>query len=449
MAKNKKRQLIRRILGWIIFTGIASGIGLYLYTREPTLDVTATPIKRGHIEQTIAAFSSGTVEPKLSSMIAAQTLGKVVAIPVKKGDRVQAGDILVVLESKMHELQVAQAETRLQQSELAATVLKNQYKNDQTRIQTLKRTRDIASLEFNKDKTLYEKENVGSESLVHLSEINYNQIEDTYQSLNHLLGLYPLRIAEAETGIKALELMVEQARLTREWAEVRAPFAGLVADIFVKIGESVGSGLGGSTSEGLLGAGAGVGTTMPGSPSLGTGSGGMNMASPMAVVHLVDDSDLYVKAPFDESAFGKIQIGQKVRIGIDAYPDEEFPGTVAFISSIVTRNLDRSRTFEVEILIEEGKEKLAPGISADAVIIADEKEDVLIVPTEALIREEEGYVIENGRAVRKQVSVGIGNWKEKEVLSGLREGDLLITSVSVKDLRDGVKVRVVESLEAR
>ena len=138
---------------------------------------------------------------------------------------------------------------------------------------------------------------------------------------------------------------------------------------------------------------------------------------------------------------------QKVRVTVDAYRDEEFPGRISFIAPIVTRNIDRSRTFDVEILIEGGKEKLVPGMSADVIVITDEKKDVLLVPSEALIREEEGYVIKNGYAVRRKVTVGIGNWLQREVLNGLEEGDQLITSISLKKLKDGIKVNVVEALE--
>jgi len=87
-------------------------------------------------------------------------------------------------------------------------------------------------------------------------------------------------------------------------------------------------------------------------------------------------------------------------------------------------------------------------MSADVIIVADEKDGVLSVPSEALIREEEAYVIENGRAVKRKVKIGIGNWQSKEVLEGLSEGELLITSVALKELKPGVKVRVVESLES-
>ncbi len=432
---------------WLLLAALVGAPAAYLYTREPSIDVTVMTLRRGRVEQTIAAFSAGSVEPKRSSMVSAETIGKVTAIPVQKGDRVKAGDVLVELENGQQTLQARQAEAQMHQLELAVRLLDQQRKNDEARVLTLKRTRDLAAYEFSKDKTLYEDTDVGSESMVNLSELNFNQMDDAYVAVNNLVNLYPLRIEEAGVAVTAGNVMLDLARLSLDWTKVRAPFAGLVADIYVEIGESVGGGLGGGLAGGAVSGkavGPGLGGAMPSMTAPG-----MSMGSAMAVVHLVDDSDLYVKAPFDEAVFGQLKMGQKVRVSIDAYRNEDFPGRVSAIAATVSRNVDLSRTFEVEVLIESGKEKLIPGMSADVIVVAEEKEDVLLVPTEALVREEEGYVIENGRAVRRRVEVGIGNWQQREVLGGLREGDMLVTSVGLRELRDGVKVNIVESLEAR
>jgi HlyD family secretion protein len=450
MAASKTFKLIRTLIGWIIFLSLIGGPAAYFYLKEPIIDVTVITLKRGPIEQTISAFSSGTVEPKVSSMVAPESIGKVMAVHVKKGQRVEKGDVLVELDCTQQSLQVAQAEARIAQANIGIRLLKEQYGNDQGRIEVLKRTRDLAAHEFGKDKKLLEKDDVGSESMVNLSEINYNQIDDTYKNLSNLVSLYPLRIQEAETALNGATLLLEQAKVAAEWTKVCAPFSGLIADTMVEVGEIVGGGLGAGLSGGLGGGammGGGMGAMGGAALAAGGGGGGLGGVSPLAVVHLVDDSDMYVKAPFDESTFGKLELGQPVRLTFDPYPDEEFPGRVSHIAATVTKNLDRSRTFEVEILIEKGKERLIPGMSADAVIIANSKDNVLYVPTEALIREEEGYVVEDGRAVRRKVTMGIGNWMTREVLDGLRENEVLITSVSVKGLRDGAKVNILSTLE--
>ena len=447
MAKSKALKFLRTLLGWAIFLTLVGVPATYFYMQEPIIDVTVTTLKRGHVEETVAAISAGTVEPEQSAMVAAETIGKVISIPVKEGMRVKKGDVLVELESTQQGYQVEQAQVRLEQTEVALKLLKQQYGNDLERIKTLKRTRDIAEAEFDRDKSLYEQKDVGSQSMVNLSEVQFNQMDDSYTALNNLLGLYPLRIEEAETGLRAIEIMKKQAATALDWTHVRAPFDGIVAKIYMEVGESVGSGLGGDMGGGSA---LSMGGGLAGAGGLaGGGMGAMSMPSPMAVAHIVDDSDIYVKAPFDEANFGRIQVGDKVRVTVDAYRDEEFPGEVSYIAPIVSRNMDMSRTFEVEIFIEEGKEKLVTGMSADVIVITEEKDDVLLVPTEALIREEEAYVIKDGRAEKRMITIGIGNWLVREVLGGVKEGETLITSISLKELTDGCKVNIVESLEVR
>jgi len=447
MAKSKALKFLKMLLGWAVFLALVGVPAAYFYMQEPVINVTVVTLKRGHVEETVAAISAGTVEPKKSAMVAAEAIGKVVAVPVEKGMRVKKGDVIVELESIQQGYQVEQAQARLEQTEVALKLLKQQYKNDLERIKTLKRSRDIAASEFDRDKLLYEQEDVGSQSMVNVSELQFNQMDDAYIALNNLLGLYPLRIEEAETGLRAIEIMKRQAATALDWTKVRAPFDGIIAEIYMEVGESISSEL-----SGYMGAGSALGgmdAGLAGAGGMGGGAGAMPMTSPMAVAHIVDDSDIYVKAPFDEANFGRIQVGDKVRVTVDAYRGEEFPGKVSYIAPIVSKNIDMSRTFEVEVFIEQGKEKLITGMSADVIVITEEKEDVLLVPTEALIREEEGYVVKNGRAEKRMITVGIGNWLVREALDGVKEGETLITSIALKELTDGCKVNIVESLEAQ
>jgi HlyD family secretion protein len=216
-------------------------------------------------------------------------------------------------------------------------------------------------------------------------------------------------IKSAGAGIEQLESALDVARESRNKAFVRAPFDGVVAKVNVEVGEAVAMG--------------------------------------MPLLKLVEDSDFFVKAPFDEANASQIRIGQVARVNVDAYRGTDFPGEVTFISPTVALNPDLSRTLDIDVRIAEGKDKFVAGMSADVVIIVQQKEGVLFVPSEALVREETAYVIENGRAVRRAVDVGIGNTYTREVLGGLEEGEMLITSVTEKGLRDGVRVRVVDSLD--
>jgi HlyD family secretion protein len=213
----------------------------------------------------------------------------------------------------------------------------------------------------------------------------------------------------AESNIEQLAAAVAVARAAREKAFVKAPFAGVVARIITDEGEAVSMG--------------------------------------MPLLQLVDASQCYVEAPFDEANAAEVKLGQNARINLDAYRDEDFTGTVEFISPVVSINPDLSRTLNVRIRVDEGAEKFLAGMSADVVLLVDEKESVVYAPTESLIRQEYAYIIKDGRAVRRDVTTGIGNWNTMEITSGLEAGDQLITSISLIGLEEGVRVRVVDSLE--
>lgn len=162
-------------------------------------------------------------------------------------------------------------------------------------------------------------------------------------------------------------------------------------------------------------------------------------------MYLVDNSDIYIEAPFDEANAGQISLNQKTRIELDAFPGQVFMGEIFEISPVITITKEFTRTFTVKVRFLEQGNFLA-GMSADVTVIVSEKDDVLYVPSESLIRDEFAYVVEGNYAVRRPVTLGIGNWETREIIEGLKEGDTIITSVGIKGLADGVKIKIVPSL---
>ncbi len=216
-------------------------------------------------------------------------------------------------------------------------------------------------------------------------------------------------VLSSRANIEQLEAAVTVAKAMQAKAFIRAPFSGVIGDIFVDEGEAV----------------------TPGVPLL----------------QLIQDSVRYVEAPFDEANAAELKVGQATRLNLDAYRGVDFPGEVEYIAPVVMLNPDLSRTLNVKVRVLEDQEKFIPGMSADVVVLVDEKENVLYLPSEALVRQRYAYVVENGIARRREVKIGIGNWKTTEILEGLEEGETVITSVSIKELQDGVKVRIVSELE--
>jgi RND family efflux transporter MFP subunit len=213
----------------------------------------------------------------------------------------------------------------------------------------------------------------------------------------------------AEANIEQLKAALNTAEAMRDKAFVRAPFPGVVARVITQLGEAV-----------VMG---------------------------MPVVYMVQAEGAYIEAPFDEANLESLKIGQPAEIEIDSMPGSTFKGTLTYIAPVVTMAEQLSRSLLCKVSIDESPEKFRHGMSADVTIITDKKDDVPFVPSEALVRDRYAYVVEGDRAVQRDVETGIGNWDQREILDGLKVDDTIITSISIKALKDGAKVQVVEALE--
>lgn len=415
MARQRRSNLGTRILvGLVVVVALATPAAYYSVHEEP-LDVTATTVERQRVEQTITAIASGTVMAKQDSRIAAAYMGTVAEVHVEVGDAVNKGDLLVELghgdldaQVTLAKANVNAARSMLEKAKLAAGV--NREINTTRVVQAEAQLRS-AEQDLKRATELLKQEAMPQSQFQQL-RLAVDVARENFAAAKASEGEHQIRLEEiksAKANVEQLEAALEVAEAMREKAFVRAPFDGVVGQLFLDIGESVSPG--------------------------------------MPVLQLVNKANLYVEAPFDESNASLVKPGQPARIGIDAYRDQEFEGVVAHVSPVVAVRPDMSRVLMVRVNIEEDVEKFVVGMSADITVISDVHDSVIACPSEALVREEYAYVIENGRAVRRDIEVGIGNWYSREIVSGLSEGDTLITSIGLRELADGRRVNVVEALE--
>jgi len=160
---------------------------------------------------------------------------------------------------------------------------------------------------------------------------------------------------------------------------------------------------------------------------------------------LVDLDRLYVRATVDEFDARQVRLGQEVRVTLEALPGRTLRGRLYKISPAVSGERQEARTFSVRVALEEGKEFVKPGMSADVEVIVARRRDALFVPTQAIL-EREGkkrvYVVADGHARATSVKVGESNWNSTEILEGLRQGDRVVINPDAPGLSDGGKVRV-------
>lgn len=158
---------------------------------------------------------------------------------------------------------------------------------------------------------------------------------------------------------------------------------------------------------------------------------GVNITPATATFTIADSSKMKFVANVDESDIGQVRIGQKVKLTLDAYPDEEFEGEVGKIAFAAITTKGGGTAFPVDILLPENeKEKFKIGMNGDAEMIIAQEKEVFTVPIET-IKEKNGkrYVeVIEGRSIKEvEVETGIESENEIQIIKGLVEGQVVIT----------------------
>jgi HlyD family secretion protein len=216
-----------------------------------------------------------------------------------------------------------------------------------------------------------------------------------------------------KAGCSAAKAAVEVAQAKREVAlaalqqtQLKAPFAGIVAEVNGEVGEFV--------------------TPSP-----------VGIPTPPAI-DLMDMSCVYVSAPIDEVDAPGIRIDMPARIVLDAFKKQEFSGRVRRIAPYVLDVEKQARTVAVEVAFDKPDECdcLLPGYSADIEIILKESENALRIPTEAVQEGNKVLVLTaQGVLEEREIKVGLSNWSWTQVSDGLEPQDQVVVSID----REGVK----------
>jgi HlyD family secretion protein len=376
--------LIRTIL-LSLAAAILVATGLWWAGRPKPIPVVLKEIDRGRVESSIANTRAGTVEACQRTKLSTIMGGRIELLAVKEGERVKKGQLLMKLwnddQQAQSTLALTQVETAKKRVAEACTVAAN------------------AEREAERQSTLRAKGFVSSAK------------EDAARSEAQAkrAGCDAAKADVAQTQAKVNATRVEQGRTI-----LYAPFDGTIAKIVGEVGEY----------------------STPSPPGVPT---------PPAI-DLIDDSCLYVKAPMDEVDAPKILAGQIVRISFDALPKKSFPGKVRRVAPYVSAVEKQARTVDIEATLDnpDAPGKLLVGYSADIEVILAIRENVVRVPTSALL--EGGRVLvggADGKLAERKVKTGLANWEYTEVIEGLAAGDRVVTSLE----RDGVKAGATFSTE--
>jgi HlyD family secretion protein len=212
--------------------------------------------------------------------------------------------------------------------------------------------------------------------------------------------------ASARAQITEAQAALQLAEIARKRADIRAPFAGALQQLYPEVGADM----------------------VPGSPAF----------------DLLDTTAARIETTIDEADASRIQVGQLAEMTLDAYPGVRFKGKVSLIAPAVAPDprLGTTRSLPIWIAVEPDP-RLRIGMSCTVEIIVAHKENVLFVPSQTVIGrgvERDVYRVEGGVARKLPVQTGISNWDRTEITSGLSEGDAVVTSLDSVGLSDGAHV---------
>jgi HlyD family secretion protein len=378
--------LIRRLLLAVLFVVLIAG-GVWWATRPEPVAVVFKEIERGLVESTIANTRAGTIEACQRTKLSTITGGRIEVLAVKEGDRVEKGQLLMKLWNDDQQAQKAWYVTQV------ATARQ--------------RVKEACTVAANAEREAERQASLRAKGFVSQAKEDSARSEAQARSAG---------CAAAKADVVQAEARVRLTRAEEGRTVLYAPFAGTIAKIVGEVGEY----------------------STPSPPGVPT---------PPAI-DLIDDSCLYVKAPMDEVDAPRIAAGQPVRISLDALPRQSFPGKVKRVAPYVSAVEKQARTVDIEATFDDptAPGKLLVGYSADIEVILDARENVVRVPTSALL--EGGKVLvagADGRLEERQVTTGLANWEFAEVLEGLAPGDRVVTSLE----RAGVKAGAYYSVDAQ
>lgn len=380
-----KKLLIAVVLigaGWLIFSQIAKKGG-----EQP--EYQTAQAEKGTLITTVSA--SGTISQGSSTSITSNASGIVAEVYVQNGDIVSVGEsiALVTLDKNSQ-----QQQTQAWASYLSA---QNNLNSAKAKLNSLQ------SALFKANQTFVN--GAGTD--------NPNTSDPTY-----IIQRADWLQAEADYNNQQNVIKQAEAALSSAWLSysllsptITAPMSGIVSNISI----TKGSVIAGSNQSSTSSNGSSTSSNSGSSSTIGTVT--LENGSMQATVNLTEIDVV------------KVQSGQKVTMTLDAFPDKTFTGKIASINTAGSVSSGVT-TYPATIIFDTAPDTILPNMAVNAIIITDVKDSVILVPSGAIQTtngESVVRVLKNGQVTQVSVEVGSSNDTQTEILSGINEGDIVIT----------------------
>lgn len=414
---NKPRRRIP--WGWILAgLVVVGGAGAFFFQRNSqnarSQAAQAVKVETATATQNtfkVSVTGPGTLEANQSLDIKPQVNGTILNLP-KVGDRVTKGQLLAQLDRRTYQravenaqlaLDKAKAQLESNRSSQSSSIASGQQSiaNAQASFDNARNGLESARASLNSTRTVFAAGGASQQQL-NDAQRSFEQAQGNLESARVALQTAKQSLELRQSGntqdFRNQQLAVEQAQLSLRNAQqdlantkIYAPFNGIVSAVPAQVGGSA--------------------------------------VSAQALVTLIDDGSVNLPVQVDETEIGKVKVGQRAEVTLDALEGQRFEGSVTRISPSATIQQNIA-VFYATVNIPNSERKLKPGMTAEGEIIAQQIENAVQVPNRAVEQVRSRFYVKlqlpDGTDEQRRVRVGPTDGVNIVISSGLEAGDTVI-----------------------
>ena len=430
--------------------------------------VTVQTGKASRQDLTATVTASGEIKPKNYINLGANAMGPITEILVKEGDRVRKGQVIAKIEATQANADVLAQQATINMAladssaaEAGLNAMDDSIRNAQATLERSKAEYQRAKLDMDRAEQLYKGQLISKQdydqrrasldtaaAAVHEAETRVAQTLSQKAQAREQLTSAQRRIAQARANLTRVNDMAEKHL-------VIAPLDGVVTNLPVRVGETVVQGIQNSAAS--------------------------------TIMTIADMSLITAEVKVDETDIVNVKLGQVADITIDAIPNKTFKGHVVEIgNTAILRSTglaasqsavssQEAKDFKVVIALDNPPDDIRPGLSCTSKVVTATRQHVVTIPIQALTVRQKGdlepapkpgvqaaskpdpaaekakkqeiqgvFTVRNGKAQFQKVDTGITGATDIEVVSGLQEGDQIVTGSYkvIRTLRNEARVKV-------
>ncbi|MDO5116792.1 MAG: efflux RND transporter periplasmic adaptor subunit [Synergistaceae bacterium] len=391
ITANGKKFKFKAAAAILIAVAAAAGGWYFWSTRTPDITYKTSPVARADLLSTIQA--TGTLSAVETVDVGTQISGTIKELYFDYNSSVKAGQLIALMDAATQSAEVAQAEATVASAQ--ADVMSAEAALDEA-TKNLSRTQELAKRDL-------------------IAKADVDTDTSTWIKAKATLAASRAKVAQYRAAL-------EKSRINLNYTRIYSPVDGVVVAKNVEEGQTVAA----------------------------------SYQTPSIAEIARDLTQMQVEVNVDEADIGGVHEGQLATFNVDTYPSESFEGKVTQVR-LSPETTDNVVTYTVIVKVQNPDGKLLPGMTANVSLILESREDVLIVPNSAFrfkpstgqstemgppgpgggkqniaeVTAPSVYLLEKKKPVKVEVERGITNGQSTEILSGLKEGERVITGIIV------------------